>query len=189
MVEEHGDCDFITMASSGSSNDAITFTSATRAAFLQHLRENPNNRRISQDNKAAILEWLTNPHKRPSSQEEFSRRHYVQKTFAWDGETQSLRAVAKEDNGKDRLVVLESMIADVVQAVHEDNGHAGWDATWEDVKASYYGIMRADVILLLKQCRACSENPSKRPKGSAAAERRFQRNDEEFLNFLDTSNG
>jgi len=169
------------------SNDAVTFTTGTRAEFLQHLRENPNNRRISQDDKATIIQWLTNPHKRPSSQEEFSRRNYVRKTFVWDEENRNLRAVAKEDKGKDRAVVLTDMIADVVESVHEDNSHAGWDATWKDVSTLYYGILRSDVIFLLKQCQTCSRNPSKRPKGSAIAELNFQPTADVFVDFLNTN--
>ncbi len=60
------------------------------------------------------------------------------------------------------------MIADVVELVHKENGHAGWDATWKDVSSSYYGILRSDVIFLLKRCQICAENPRKRPKGSTA---------------------
>lgn len=60
----------------------------------------------------------------------------------------------------------EDMIAEVVESAHERNGHLGWDATWRDISASYYGIMRADVIFLLKQCQICAHDPSKRPQSS-----------------------
>ena len=150
------------------SNDPTTFTPSTRVAFLQYLRENPNNRRVSQTDKEILYEWLTNPHKRPSSQKEFSRRNYVLKTFAWDEKTQNLFAAAKTGEDKNRRIVIEEMIADVVDFVHRGNGHAGWDATWKDVSTSYYGILRSDVIFLLQQCQICALNPSKRPKGSAA---------------------
>jgi len=174
---------------SASSNDSVTFTLGTRVAFLQHMRENPNNRRVSQREKEIIIEWLTNPHKRPSSQEEFSRRNYVRKTFAWDEKSQTLLAVAKEDEGKNRTVITTDMIADVVEIVHKESGHsghAGWDATWKDVSTSYYGILRSDVIFLVKQCQVCAENPSKRPKGSATTVQQFQQTDHEFVDFLNT---
>merc|ERR1712093_767861 len=77
---------------SASSNDPFTFTPGARAAFLEYLRSNPNNRRVSQSDKEILIEWLTNPNKRPLSQEEFSRRNYVRKTFAWNEESQTLRA-------------------------------------------------------------------------------------------------
>jgi hypothetical protein len=60
------------------------------------------------------------------------------------------------------------MIADVVETIHENNGHAGWDTTWKDVSNSYYGILRSDIIFLLKRCEICSKNPLKRPKGAPA---------------------
>jgi hypothetical protein len=174
---------------SDSPDDSVTFTPDTRVAFLEHLRENPNNRRVSQSQKEILIEWLTNPHKRPSSQEEFSRRNYVRKTFTWDEESQTLLAVAKEDEGKNRTVITTDMIADVVETVHKesgDQGHAGWDATWKEVSTSYYGILRIDVIFLVKQCQVCAENPRKRPKGSAATMLPFQQADYEFIDFLDT---
>jgi hypothetical protein len=105
---------------------------------------------------------------RPSSQKEFSRRNYVRGTFAWDGRI--LLAAARKDKGSNLIVVTTDMIADIVENVHRksgDSGHGGWDLTWSGVNRSYYGILRSDVIVLLKQCRVCAGNPAKRPKGSA----------------------
>ena len=171
---------------STSSNNLVTFTPGIKAAFLQYLREHPTNRRITQTDRDILIEWLTNPHKRPSSQKEFSRRHYIWKTFTWDEKTQNLFAVAKKDEEKDRTVVTEDAIADVVEFVHESNKHGGWDATWKDISSSYYGILRSDVIRLLKQCQTCALNPSKRPKGSAAIMQSSQAIDHEFLDLLST---
>lgn len=154
---------------SDSSNHPITVAPDTRAAFLQYLQENPNSRRVSSAEKEDLIQWLIDPEKRPSSQKESSRRHYVRKTFTWDEKAQIPLAIAKKDEDKDRGVVTEDMIADIVGFVHENNGHAGWDATWKDVSSSYYGILRADVIFLLKRCQICAENPRKRPKKSSNA--------------------
>lgn len=172
-----------------SSNNLVTFTTTTKATFLQHLREKPTNRRIAQTDKDILIEWLTNPHKRPLSQKEFSRRNYIRKTFSWDEKTQNLFAVAKSDEEKDRAVITEDMIADVVELVHEGNDHGGWDATWKDVSSSYYGILRADVITLLKQCQTCAVNPSKRPKGSATTVLSSQPVDHELLELLNVGDG
>ncbi len=60
--------------------------------------------------------------------------------------------------------------------------------TWKDVSTSYYGILRSDVIFLVKQCQVCAKNPSKRPKGSAATMLQFQQTDHEFVDFLNTCN-
>jgi len=166
------------------SNNTVIFSSRTRTAFLNYVRENPNNRRVSQTEKEILIEWLTNPHKRPSSQTEFSRRNYIRKTFTWDEKTQNILAVAKTDEDKDRRVVMEDMIVDMVESVHNGNGHAGWDATWKDISTSYYGILRSDVIFLLKQCQICALNPSKRPKGSAATILSLQPDPDETLDFL-----
>lgn len=172
---------------SASSNYLDTFTLDTRTFFLQYLRENPNNRRVSQTDKESIIEWLTNPHKRPLSQEEFSRRNYVRKTSAWDEMKQNLVAVAKGDKCKDRTVVTEDTIADVVELVHKENVHGGWDATWKDVSTSYYGILRADVIFLVKECEYCRDNPSKRPKGSTTTRMlNIQPTCNQGLDFLNT---
>ncbi|TGO07452.1 hypothetical protein BTUL_0275g00140 [Botrytis tulipae] len=169
---------------SASLNNFAAFNRVTREVFSQHLHENPHNRRVSQNDEDILIEWLTNPHKRPVSQEEFSRRNYVRKTFAWDEENQTLLAVAKKDEGRGRTVITTGMIADVVETVHINNGHAGWDATWKDVSTSYYGILRSDVIFLLKQCQVCAQNPSKRPKGSPTTILQPQHTDHESLNFL-----
>ena len=81
------------------------------------------------------------------------------------------------------------MIAETVEMVHKENNHAGWDATWKDVSTSYYGILRSDVIFLLKQCQSphCTQNPSKRPKGSAPTTVHSQQTDHEFIDFLNTN--
>ncbi|KAH8708498.1 hypothetical protein GQ44DRAFT_715335 [Phaeosphaeriaceae sp. PMI808] len=173
---------------SASSNGFVTFTLGTRVAFSHYLCENPNNRRVSQSDKEMLIEWLTNPDRRPQSQEEFSRRNYVRKTFIWDEKSRNLLAIAKKDGGKNRKVITTDMIADIVEMVHEDNNHAGWDTTWKSVSTSYYGILRADVIFLLKQCQNqhCSQNPSKRPKGSAPTMVQSQQSDHEFIDFLNT---
>jgi hypothetical protein len=142
-----------------------TFTQDTKAAFLQYLKENPSRHRVSEAEKNNLIQWLVNFGKRPSSQQEFSRRHYARKTFTWDDHTQSLLAFASKTGEKNRTVVTEDKIADVVELVHNRNGHAGWDATWRDIRCSYHGIFRADVIFLLKQCQVCAGNPRKRPKG------------------------
>jgi hypothetical protein len=152
---------------SASSNTPVMFSSSTKTAFLRYLRENPNTRRVSYAEKAIIIEWLTDPHKRPTTQKEFSRRNYVRKTFEWDEKTQTLLAVGKSNEQKNRVVITEDTIADLVGFVHQENSHAGWDATWRAVNTSYYGILRSDLIFLLRQCQTCAQNPSKRPKASA----------------------
>jgi hypothetical protein len=173
---------------SASSNDSVTFSLGTRVAFSQYLIENPNNRRVTQSDKGMLVEWLTNLERRPQSQEEFSRRNYVRKTFIWDEKSQTLLAVAKKDGGKNRVVVSTNKIVDIVEMVHKDNGHAGWDATWNDVSTTYYGILRSDVIFLLKQCQNqnCTQNPSKRPKGSTAGMVETQQTNLELSDFLNT---
>lgn len=153
----------------------------TRAAFAAHLHATPNKRRVSQAEQETLVHWLTSaccnsgtsstticPFK-PLSQKEFSRRHYVKKSFVWDKDHEALVAIPRGGSGRERRVVLEDAIPDTVAKVHEQNGHAGWDATWRDVSKAYYGILRADVIFLLKLCPTCAQNPRKQPKNRAAA--------------------
>lgn len=71
------------------------------------------------------------------------------------------------DIKKDRDVITEEDIVDAVEFVHLKNGRAGWDATLKGISSSYYSILRADVIFLLKQCPVCAEDPRKRPKSQA----------------------
>lgn len=139
------------------------FDDQSKAAFLDFLRGHPNNRRVSSTERALIIEWLAGVTRRPTCQREFSRRNYVKKTFAWDEESQNLLAIGK-DGDENRVVITLESIADVVEAMHIRNNHLGWDATWRDVSSAYYGILRSDVIFLLKRCHACAHDPSKRAK-------------------------
>ncbi|KAJ5775209.1 uncharacterized protein N7511_000220 [Penicillium nucicola] len=150
------------------SQTPVPFTQKTKEDFLQHVLENPSSRRISRHDPENLLEWLTNPSKRPTSQTEFSRRNYVRKTFTWDKNSQSLLAKPKNGEEGNRLVICEDRIADTVEWVHESSGHAGWDSTWKNISTSYYGILRSDVIFLLKQCQICAHDPSKRSKRTNA---------------------
>jgi hypothetical protein len=150
------------------SNDTSIFSSSTKTGFLSYVRENPSNRRVSKRDREIIIEWLTNPAKRPSSQKEFSKRNYVRKTFEWDENTQSLLAIGKTGEDKRRMVVTDNLIVDVVESAHVQNGHLGWDATWRDVSTSFYGVLRSDVIFLLKECQLCTQDPRKRPKGASS---------------------
>ncbi|KAJ5154426.1 uncharacterized protein N7500_009865 [Penicillium coprophilum] len=152
-----------------SSQALAPFTPQTKEKFLQFLLENPSTRRVSRHGTESLLEWLTNPLKRPTSQTEFSRRNYVRKTFVWDMDSQKLLAKPKSSEACYRVVVFEDKIADTVESVHESNGHAGWDGTWKSISSSYYGILRSDVIYLLKQCQICAHDPSKRPKRTKAS--------------------
>lgn len=83
-----------------------------------------------------------------------------------------------------RIVVTDDTIADVVEFVHQAKGHAGWDVTWKDISASYYGILRMDVIFLLKRCPICANDPSKRPKSSKATVTDSRSIDDELLEFV-----
>ncbi|OJJ83429.1 integrase zinc binding domain-containing protein [Aspergillus glaucus CBS 516.65] len=173
------------MSDTITSQQPVTFSQDTKSSFLQHLRGHPSNRRISPGEKENLIEWLTNPDKHPSSQREFSRRNYARKTFIWDHETRNLLAIDKSEPGRNKIVVVEENIADVAEAVHSRNGHAGWDATWKDVSASYHGILRSDVIYLLRRCQICLHNPSKRPKDSSRAVAEFGSEDSDIFGLLD----
>ncbi len=142
------------------------FDSETPQAFTAYLSEHPNVRRVTDSDWYDILGWLTNPLRQPRDQSEHSRRHYVRKTFYWDG--QSLYSVGPSRE-QPRPVIVEGRILEYVQYEHHKIGHLGWDATWRVISESYYGILRADVIFLLKRCLVCATNPAKRPKGSTPA--------------------
>ncbi|KAJ2890600.1 hypothetical protein MKZ38_001614 [Zalerion maritima] len=153
--------------SSVNTHSHVTFTQSTKASFDEHIKDQPNNHRISSTEKENILSWLGNS-RHPASQKEFNRRNYVQKTFSWDESTQTLVAATKSNKVKNRIVVTEDMILQTVEQVHVESHHAGWDATWKILRAAYYGILRSDMIYLLKRCEVCSRNPTRRPKCSPA---------------------
>ncbi|KAK2052808.1 hypothetical protein LY76DRAFT_311131 [Colletotrichum caudatum] len=153
------------MSSGSTSDNILTFGHDTKAAFSRYLEDNPNPRRVSQDEKIVIHQWLTDPEMKSSSQKESSRRNYVRKTFVWDDRLQAIYALPKGSRTERREVITEDRILDIVASIHGRNGHPGWDATWKAVNDTYYGILRADVIFLLKRCPVCSQDPRKQPKG------------------------
>ena len=124
----------------------MAFDVQTTRSFQEHLAETSNGRRVSKIDLIAIIEWLNES---PTRQKEFSRRHYVRNTFHHDENTDTLLVQGNSQTESARLVVIEDDIAGVVEQAHINNNHAGWDRTWNDVKASFYGIPRADVIFLL----------------------------------------
>lgn len=153
-----------------SSEDLDSLNPSVQVAFIRYLSENPNNRRVSLVDLKEIIGWLTDPHKKPLSQKDFSRRNYVRKTFRWDSEKQLLIAMGKNEQSEQRQVVTEDRIFEVINSVHVELRHAGWDATWDSLSSSYYGILRSDMIFLLKRCQCSTLDASKRPKGSSSTE-------------------
>jgi len=147
-------------------NESSLFEDSARASLARSIAEHPSSRRITHVQGRKIIDWLTESRRQPTTQEEFSRRNYVRKMFVWDESESRLLAVSKSTSYRMRAVVFTDDIVDVVEQVHRTNGHGGWDTTWESINSHYYGILRADVILLLKTCRVCSHDPRKRPKGS-----------------------
>jgi hypothetical protein len=141
-----------------------TFPPSVESDFVKHLRKTPSDRRMTVAEWRLIVQWLTETSK-PTTQKEHSRLHYVRKHFVWDQGHQNLFAVGKSNRDQLRLVVTEDEILTIVEEKHEHNEHAGWDATWNDVSSEYYGILRSDVIFLLRRCSVCAQNPLKRPKG------------------------
>ena len=137
----------------------------TQLSFSVHLHGTPSSHRVTRAEKERMVQWLRATHLNPTSQKESSRRHYVRNNFEWEEESQVLFAVPKQGRPR-REVVTDDMILDIVESVHERNEHAGWDSTWRAISGSYYGILRSDVIFLLRRCPRCAGNPRKRPKGS-----------------------
>lgn len=141
------------------------FSPRVRVEFLEYVSKNPKSRRVSREDRGTFIEWISSsPSATSSSQQEASRKHYVRKNFTWDAERDLLQAAPTSTQTAYRPIVTIEEIVDVVGAVHVSNAHAGWDTTWKRVSASFYGILRADVVFLLKRCDTCALNPRKRPK-------------------------
>ncbi|PTB63149.1 hypothetical protein BBK36DRAFT_1183018 [Trichoderma citrinoviride] len=135
--------------------------------FRQYLESTPNKKHISKEEKLKLVAWLVDPNAKPTCQKDYSRRNYAQKTYRWDESRQELWAMAKKDKGGDRIVITVDEILDVVERVHTAN-HGGWDATWDRVSRKYCGIVRSDIIFLVKRCGLCQSDPRKRAKGGQA---------------------
>ena len=146
----------------------LCFDNQAIAEFAQHLADNPNNRRVTPSQYTDILSWLNYENRHPIGSAEHSRRNYVQRTFAWDAQQQQLYSIGTSGQEM-RQVILTDHIAECVDHIHHNIGHRGWDATWRTVSQVSYGIMRQDVIFLLRRCLVCATNPAKQPKGSRTA--------------------
>jgi hypothetical protein len=143
------------------------FTDTTKEEFTLYLIDNPNSRRLTYGDYLDTMSWLSDITRRPQNQADHSRRHYIQKTFRLNAEGRlENRGTPRSHTGVDnwKTVVTTDEILDRIQYFHVENGHLGWDATWKDVGSSTYGILRSDVIFLLKRCSVCLLNPSKAPK-------------------------
>ena len=116
----------------------------------------------------SILGWLRDDARKPTSQKEFNRRNYVRKTFSLDPQTHTL-VTSASSRKKSRIVVPDDMILRTVGLIHVKSNHAGWDATWKRISDGYYGILRSDMIFLLKRCEYCSRHPNRRPKYKSAS--------------------
>ncbi|ETR99770.1 hypothetical protein M419DRAFT_10706 [Trichoderma reesei RUT C-30] len=138
-----------------------------QAQFAEYLKSTPNKKHISREEKWKLVAWLADPNARPTCQKDYSRRNYAQKTYRWDENTQKLFAIPKKDKTGDRIVITEDEILRVVESVHTVD-HGGWDATWESVSKKYCGIVRSDIIFLVKRCGMCIIDPRKRAKGVQA---------------------
>ncbi|KAK1239900.1 hypothetical protein MKX08_007342 [Trichoderma sp. CBMAI-0020] len=162
--------------------------------FRDYLQENTNKKHISAERKHSLIRWLADKDAKPQTQSDYSLRNYAFKTYRWDGARHILWGIGKPEapeapaeNGKgkntwksgkggksskrcqDRVVVTEDEILNVVEKIHMSNDHGGWDATWDEVSSKYCGIVRSDVIFLLKRCYICTIKPRKQSRRNAAA--------------------
>src|SRR5439155_1505433 len=125
-------------------------------------------------------------------QQEFSRRNYIRKRFLWDTENQQLLAVPKANQIGHRVVITEDQIFEAVEEKHLEVNHRGWDTTWEALSASYYGVMRSDMIFLLKKCQICvqkASSPSKGPLSPIDSNPKFERVQVDLIDMGDIPDG
>lgn len=159
--------------------------------FRDYLEENANKKHITAERKHSLIRWLSDSDAKPQEQRDYSLRNYAFKTYRWDGDRHILWSIGKPEsekpakNGKakkawrswksgkgskkcqDRMVVTEDEILNVVEQIHMSNDHGGWDATWDEVSSKYSGIVRSDVIFLLKRCYICTIKPRKQSRRNA----------------------
>ncbi|KAL6862245.1 hypothetical protein J3F83DRAFT_767398 [Trichoderma novae-zelandiae] len=138
-----------------------------REEFREYINSTPNKKHISREEKEKLVAWLNDPNAKPTCQKDYSRRNYAQKTYRWDESRHQLWAMAKNGKGKDRMVITVDEILQVVEQIHMID-HAGWDATWDRVNRDFCGIVRSDIIFLVKRCGLCQSDPRKRAKGGQA---------------------
>lgn len=156
-------------------------------AFQAHLRTYETSH-ISAEKREDLIRWLTDKVAKSKDQSHYSSRNWITTAYKWDSRRKLLlvggtneetikgkKKIKRGKGGKnarvgrrseyqDRIIVTEDEILDIVEKIHMSNGHKGWDATWNEVSRKYVGIMRADVIFLLRRCYICSLNPRKNPR-------------------------
>ena len=153
-----------TLTMSGSVEPVDAFLAEDRYAFEAYLANAPSSRRVTIADKTTWTQWLTSGDGKSLTQTEHNRRHYVRKAFALDPDDGAIYTRPRSESDCQRRVVTVDQIAAVIEMVHAQSGHRGWDATWQEISRSYYGILRDDVIFLLKRCHVCAKDPRKRPK-------------------------
>ena len=70
-------------------------------------------------------------------------------------------------NGGEEVLLRQAFVYDagnIIVARHKATGHAGEDKTMADINSRYYGISKAQVSLLLKQCVTCVNMASNRTR-------------------------
>ncbi|KAL7921377.1 hypothetical protein ACQKWADRAFT_313962 [Trichoderma austrokoningii] len=173
----------------------FTREAKVQGEFKEYLREYTNKKHISEERKKNLIRWLDDTLPKPQNQPEYSLRNYTCKTYRWDKETRILWGIGKPEKlekptksgrrkggwkGKgeienesqdgqlpDRLVVTKDEILGVVEKIHMANQHGGVDATWNEISSKYCGIVRTDVIFLLKRCYICDLMPRKGARRTA----------------------
>ena len=81
---------------------------------------------------------------------------------------------------------MESPIFDIIQEEHSRIGHGGIHLTWAAIGAGYYGIIRTEIIWLLKRCQICirrASNLSRKPLVPIVTTKLFERIQVDLIDF------
>ena len=93
---------------------------------------------------------------------------------------------ATEHHLAERLVIMESSILDIIQEEHCRVGHSGVHGTWAGISKSFYGIIRTEVMWLLKRCQVCirqAQNRSRGPLVPIVSTKLFERIQVDLIDF------
>ena len=141
------------------------FNEATRTAFAAYLEVNEHRYQITDSTYEQYITYLTNALYEPSSRADQAKRAFVKTSFQMDEGGYALQACATERHKQARLVIMQSSIFDIIQEEHCRIGHAGVHPTWAAVSQGYYGIIRTEIIWLLKRCQICIRRARNRSRG------------------------
>ena len=147
-------------------NTAISaFSTSARQTFDDFLEANSSRYCITREKRSNIISWIMDDQKTPTTQTEHNLHHHALHSFKYDTEKDVLTFLPSDNHPAERQVVVQEEIFRVIEQEHLLSKHAGQDTTWASIRGVYYGISRAEVKFLIKQCEICHRRAANKSRG------------------------